>query len=97
MNIVPDPLVFEWDSGNSDKNLKKHRVTNQESEEVFINEPLIVIDDTVHSIKEKRFNAFGKTCDGRKLFLTFTIRNNKIRIISIRDMDKKEKTKYEKI
>lgn len=97
MNIVPDPLVFEWDTGNIDKNLKKHNVTNQESEEVFVNEPLLVIEDTSHSDKEKRFNALGKTSTGRKLFLSFTIRNNKFRVISIQDMDKKEKSNYEKI
>jgi len=96
MKIIPEPLSFDWDSGNSSKNLIKHQVTNQEAEEVFINEHLIIIEDISHSKNEKRYNGFGKTKQSRLLFLTFTIRNNKIRIISIRDMDKKEKKIYEK-
>jgi len=97
MNIIPDPLTFDWDLGNLDKNFIKHKVTRQEAEEVFINEPLSIVEDVIHSIKEKRFNALGQISNGRKLFLIFTIRNNKIRIISIRDMDKKERKNYEKI
>jgi len=95
MKIIPDQLTFDWDSGNSEKNFIKHKVTIQEAEEVFVNEPLVVIEDLVHSKNERRFCAFGKTQSRRKLFLSFTIRNNKIRIISIRDMDKKEKNRYE--
>jgi len=97
MNIVPDPLIFEWDLGNIDKNLIKHKVTNQEAEEIFINESLFTTEDIIHSVKEKRLNALGQTSNGRKLFLTFTIRNNKIRIISVRDMDRGERNNYEKI
>ena len=96
MKIIPDPLTFDWDSGNSDKNLVKHNVSMQETEEVFLNQPLFVLEDITHSLKEKRFNALGITMNQRKLFLSFTIRNNKIRIISVRDMDKKEKSNYEK-
>jgi uncharacterized protein len=96
MKIVPDPLTFDWDSGNSNKNFLKHKVTVQEAEEVFVNEPLVIVEDPVHSKKEKRFNGLGKTIDQRRLFLTFTIRNNKVRIISVRDMDRKEKYEYEK-
>ena len=97
MKIIPDPLTFDWDLGNSDKNLIKHKVSIQEAEEVFIHEPLLVVEDEIHSKNEKRFNALGKTASGRKLFLSFTIRNSKIRVISIRDMDKKEKNKYENV
>ena len=96
MRIIPDPLTFDWDSGNSDKNLIKHNVSMQEAEEVFVSEPLIILEDLVHSANEKRLNALGKTFNQRKLYLSFTIRNNKIRIISVRDMDKREKNNYEK-
>ena len=97
MRIISEPLSFEWDKGNSDKNLKKHQVTNQEAEEIFFNEPLIIAEDQKHSAQESRFQSLGRTNKDRKLFLSFTIRFNKIRIISIRDMNKKEKKIYEKI
>ncbi len=88
---------FEWDKGNTHKNLEKHNVANQESEEVFFNEPLIVNEDLRHSQVEKRLFCLGKTNKDRKLFINFTLRNNKIRIISARNMSKKEREVYEKI
>lgn len=96
MKILPEPLSFEWDKGNYDKNLIKHTVSKQEIEEVFFNEPLLVYDDTKHSKKEQRFHALGQTDDLRKLFLSLTIRGNQIRVISARDMNKKEEVMYEK-
>lgn len=97
MKIIPEPISFEWDQGNFHKNLKKHHVTNQEAEEVFFNQPFIAIEDQKHSSQEPRFQSLGKTNNNRKIFLVFTIRINKIRIISIRDMNKKEVKIYEKI
>ena len=96
MKIVPDPICFEWDEGNSNKNLKKHTVTNQEAEEVFSNEPLVIGDDIKHSDTEARFQTLGVTNKKRKLFLSFTIRKNKVRVISARNMSKKEEGIYEK-
>lgn len=96
MKIIPDILTFDWDDGNSNKNLIKHKVTGQESEEVFTNQPLIVATDARHSTSEQRFLALGRTNNDRRLFLSFTIRKDKIRIIPIRDMNKKEIKIYEK-
>jgi uncharacterized DUF497 family protein len=96
VKIIPEPLSFEWDSGNLDKNLKKHNVSCQEAEEVFVNQPLLIIEDNKHSKDEKRFYALGRNNGNRYLFLSITIRNQKVRIISIRDMSKKEKKEYEK-
>lgn len=96
MRIILDPLYFDWDQGNSPKNLLKHQVSNQEAEEVFNNQPLIVLQDQKHSGSETRFCALGKTNEDRKLFLSFTIRGLKMRIISIRDMSRKEIKIYEK-
>jgi|SRR3989344_4904928 len=91
---------FDWDKGNIDKNLKKHNVVNEESEEIFSNNPFVV-QDLRHSKKEQRFQAMGITHRGRLLFVTFTVRNidhqTKIRIISSRDMNRKEEIKYEEI
>lgn len=96
MKILPGPIVFEWDKGNSDKNFKKHGVTNKEAEEVFENEPLIISKDEKHSHNEERFLALGKTDKERKLTLSFTVRNDRVRLISVRDMSKKERNMYEK-
>ncbi|HUD07207.1 MAG TPA: BrnT family toxin [Candidatus Saccharimonadales bacterium] len=98
MRILPEPIAFLWDQGNLDENLKKHKVSLQEAEEVFVNEPLTIAEDHKHSSdKEIRLYALGRTKAGRKLFTAFTIRDKKIRIISIRDMSKKERIQYGKL
>ena len=98
MKIVPEPIAFEWDKGNIEKNLLKHNVTPQEAEEMFSAEPFIARDDQRHStVIQKRFQALGKTKKNRKLFVTFTIVDHKIRVISIRDMTIKEEVVYEKL
>ncbi|NPA95963.1 MAG: BrnT family toxin [Thermodesulfobacteria bacterium] len=85
---------FEWDKGNKDKNWLKHRVTNSECEQIFFNRPLIVHFDERHSDTEDRFYALGHTDLGRMLFIVFTIRGTKIRVISARDMSRKERAIY---
>lgn len=97
MKILPIPVLFEWDKGNIDKNLLKHGVTNQETEEVFNNKPLLISEDVKHSKDEERCQGLGKTNNERLIFVSFMIRNYKVRIISARDMSKKEKNIYEKI
>lgn len=96
MICLPKPLTFQWDQGNLDKNPKKHHVTNQEAEEVFANQPLVINTDTPHSINEPRYYALGRTNQNRPLFLSFTIRKNQLRLISVRDMSRKERRVYEK-
>jgi uncharacterized DUF497 family protein len=86
---------FDWDSGNIDKNWRKHRVHSSECEEVFFNEPYYVTEDVGHSGTEQRFYLLGVTNAGRRLFVVFIIRNNKIRVISARDMSHREKEVYE--
>ena len=95
MNILSTINGFEWDEGNITKNWESHGVTHSECEEVFFNVPLVVNIDEPHSIKESRYYVLGKTSSGRPLFLVFTIRNDKIRIISARDMNRKERKIYE--
>ena len=85
---------FQWDDGNSDKNWITHQVTKSECEQIFFNLPLLVADDKKHSKVEVRYYALGKTDDERKLFVVFTIRENLIRVISARDMSKKEREVY---
>jgi uncharacterized DUF497 family protein len=86
---------FQWDRGNIDKSLINHNVENWECEQVFFNRPLIVLDDPKHSISEKRWAAFGKTDTDRFLVVIFTKKNNLIRIISSRDMNKRERSFYD--
>jgi uncharacterized DUF497 family protein len=85
---------FEWDEGNQDKNWLKYQVSNGECEEVFFNVPLLVADDVKHSQMEKRYFALGRTNNGRLLFVSFVVRGNKVRIISARDMHRKERKVY---
>lgn len=86
---------FDWDKDNINKNWRKHKVKAKEGEEVFFNQPLLVSFDKKHSTqKEKRFQALGQTKKKRRLFVAFTIRRNKIRVISARDQNKKERRQY---
>ncbi len=92
-----DKIVgFDWDTGNARKN-DKHSVTQSESEQIFFNEPLIIVEDTQHSQNETRYQALGKTDLQRLLHVTYTIRayGTKIRIISARAMSVKERRLYE--
>lgn len=86
---------FEWDDHNSEKNWIKHGVTPSECEEIFFNRPLIVLDDAQHSKNERRFYSLGRTEIGRLLFVVFAIRKDKIRVISARDMSRKERKEYQ--
>lgn len=88
---------FNWDAGNDRKSEDKHGVSMAEAEQVFFNIPLLMLEDTLHSQKEPRIHALGKTDDGRRLHITFTLRSNgrQIRVISARDMHRKERTNYE--
>lgn len=90
-----DLVKFEWDKGNIDKNYHKHGVTPNEAEEVFLDEDAMILDDASHSDREKRLNAIGKTLGRTVLFVVFTLRRKKIRIISARIADKKERSMYE--
>jgi uncharacterized DUF497 family protein len=87
---------FDWDDGNARKNLDKHGVSQAEAEQVFASEPLLA-DDVKHSQAEPRFQALGKTIEGRFLHVTFTLRGNDstIRVISARDMNRKERAIYD--
>jgi uncharacterized DUF497 family protein len=82
---------FDWDKGNIEKNWERHKVSVIECEEVFFNEPLVVQEDDVHSTSENRYYAVGRTNDERYLFIVFTIRANKMRVISARDMSNRER------
>ena len=81
---------FQWDEGNLD-HIRKHGVEYSECEEVFLNKSLIILFDEKHSKSEGRFKVFGVSSGGRKLALAITIRKNKIRVVTARDQNRKEK------
>jgi uncharacterized DUF497 family protein len=87
---------FDWDDGNRYKNEKKHGLKWQLIEEVFFNEPLLLLEDVKHSKDECRCFALGYTDDQAYLFVVFTKRDHKIRVISARMMNKKERSAYER-
>ena len=87
---------FDWDEGNRDKNWITHQVSAAECEEVFFNIPLLLMPDTAHSQVEVRYYVLGQTDAQRHLFIAFTVRNDKIRVISARDMSRKERVIYAK-
>lgn len=88
---------FDWDKANLKKNKLKHGVNKIECEEIFFNQPLVLFPDTKHSKVEKRYGTLGKTNKNRKLALFFTIRDNKIRVISARDQGKQDRKVYEAV
>jgi uncharacterized protein len=85
---------FQWDEANAQKNWERHRVSPEEAEDVFFNEPLVVRGDVRHSKQEKRYYALGQTSGGRRLFVAFTIRGNLLRVVSVRDMNRRERDAY---
>ena len=87
---------FNWDDGNRRKN-EKHGVSMAEAEQVFFNAPLLILEDAAHSQTEPHVHALGKTDAERALHITFTLRESGllIRVISARDMHRKERAIYE--
>lgn len=87
---------FLWDKGNIDKSYKKHGTSPNETEEIFLDENVKIKKDVKHQQQEKRFIAIGKTTEEKILFVVFTIRYDKIRVISARKANKKEREVYQK-
>ena len=93
-----DPLFgctgFDWDEHNAAKNWLAHRVSTKECEEIFFHAPLVITDDPHHSARETRHYALGQTASGRRLFVAFTLRGDLIRVVSARDMSRREREVY---
>ena len=88
---------FQWDEGNGRKSIEKHDVSQGEAEQVFFNEPLLIVEDASQSVEELRLHALGRTDARRLLHITFTLRGDGrlIRVISARTMHRKERARYE--
>jgi uncharacterized DUF497 family protein len=93
---LPKITGFDWDKGNARKN-EKHGVLMAKAEQGFFNAPLLLLEDATHSKNELRCHALGKTDNRRSLNITFTLRQSGllIRVISARDMHRKERAIYE--
>ena len=95
LDLLVECAGFQWDEGNAEKNWIKHRVGRVECEELFFNEPLLIVSDVQHSVTETRFYALGQTDGGRRLFVVFVLRDQMIRVISARGMSQREKKEYQ--
>ena len=96
MIILEKVAGFDWDAGNARKN-DRHGVSMAEAEQVFFSVPVLMLPDSANSQSEPRYHALGKTIDGRRLHISFTLRGDGklIRVISARDMHRKERAHYE--
>ena len=94
MQLLENISGFDWDKANKDKIWQSHRVTWWECEEAFLNVPMFVFPDVKHSHKEERYHALGRTNSSRLLFMVFTLRHSRVRMISAREMSKKERKVY---
>ena len=86
---------FEWDEGNAPKIWNKHQVSPAECEEVFFNLPLVARPDEKHSAAETRYYVLGQSDAGRRIFVVVTVREDRLRVITARDMSRKERKVYE--
>lgn len=97
MDVIENWDGFEWDEGNAYKSVVKHGVSQAEAEQVFVDPRLLISDDVMHGTREPRYHALGRSQAGRLLHVTFALRQNgtKVRVISARAMNRKERTRYE--
>ena len=95
MRIFKKTLEFQWNRGNIDKSFKKNKIRDKEAEEPFFDRKRKAFKDELHPKDKERYRMVGKTKKGRLLFIVFTMRGKKIRIISARDINKKEVYLYE--
>ena len=93
--LLSKPISFEWDKGNRGKNEQKHQVSDEECEQVFFDPGKKIYPDPLHSGEEKRYILIGQTKRTRVLFIVFTLRRHKVRIISARDLNRREQKLYE--
>ena len=94
MKSFPESKSFDWDQGNINKNWDRHGVHHLECEEIFFNEPIVRQVEKRGVSQEECVSALGMTNEGRFLFVVFTIRSGRIRVVSARDMNKKERKIY---
>ena len=95
MTVWAEPIRFQWDAGNIHKNWIKHRVTHAECEEAFFDPHKRLFHPAPRTERETRYGLIGQTKDRRLLVVIFTVRGPAIRVISARDLNKRERGLYE--
>jgi uncharacterized protein len=88
-------VEFEWDMGNKHKP-ERHNVSIYEVEEAFFDPNKVVFSDWKHSTIERRYILLGKTKKDRLLNIVYVVRKDKVRVITARDINKREVHLYEK-
>jgi len=95
---IPKPIAFDWDESNHEKNWLKHGVQATEAEESFFDREKRLAHDHLHTTEftefEARYILLGKTRSARLLFVVFTLRGDRVRVISARDCTPKERRLY---
>ncbi len=92
--LLASASAFDWDVGNATKNWARHAVSRSECEQLFFHAPLVLAPDALHSQHEDRWFALGHKDAGRLLFVVFTLREFRIRVISARPMSRREREVY---
>ncbi len=88
-------MQFEWNKEKAERNLKKHGVSFEEAKTVWNDYFYIDLYDEVHSVEEGRFLIVGESGEKRLLIVSYTERENRIRIISARELTPRERKDYE--
>ncbi len=94
--IEDGQFSFEWDRGNRTKNWVRHAIRTEECEEVFLGGRALPVGIQVApSVSEKRYAVVGETTLRKPLFVVFTVRGDKVRVISARPMTPQESEDYD--
>jgi hypothetical protein len=94
--IEAGQFVFEWDSGNRTKNWIRHGIKTGECEEVFVGGGALPIGVQVTPpVNENRYAVLGESASGKPLFVVFTLRAGRVRVISARLMSRQEREDYD--
>jgi uncharacterized DUF497 family protein len=86
---------FEWDPEKAAMNLSQHGVSFQEAATVLADPLSLTFDDPDHSSYEQRYLTAGLSAQGRHLIVAHTDRSGRIRIISARELTKRERKFFE--
>jgi uncharacterized protein len=88
-------MELEWDPRKAKNNLNKHGVSFTEAATIFGDELAITVPDPDHSNEEDRYITIGWSDRRRVLIVSHTDRDDRIRIISARELTKAERKEYE--
>ena len=94
MKTVSIPIEFEWDKNNIEHIKERHRIEPYECEQVFFDVSFSIKPDIKHSQQEQRYIILGRNKSGKILIVVFTIRKDKIRVITARPADERERRIY---